>query len=192
MLLQGCFVPYNKSLYKKRFNIISFAENTDWTPGDPWRIPIDLAQAMIEVHLTTSLATNDYAGEIFFRRINEGDELFIDTVTDGLGDILDGDLVDEANYSLHGVMGTLNFHTNQEGNAAQFNKKFILEDARQGDNIVWDIRQTGDQATLTGTFDLKFTLAGFITRQAWCECGDFIDMGGMIDLNSPEHQGVVQ
>ncbi len=186
MLIQADFVPMKGASFKKRFDIGELSEGSNFNnTGDVFRLPLDLENCQIRVDLTAKYVTTPYAGEIVFRRLAQGDEMVVDTVASAEGDVLDADFVDQKDFSFHGVLGILPFATASDRLYKEFNTVLVIDNAKGGDWITWDVNQTGTDDSILGTYNMRFTVIGRIPKQGWSECGDFFDMDGVVNLNEP-------
>ncbi len=193
ILIQADFIPKKGAVYKKRYDLydeIPIAEAVDFET-QMFRMPMDLASTQIMVSIIANYATAPYVGEVVFRKLRSGDDEFDDTFTDALGDVLDGDYVDEMNVSFHGVVGTLRFETRSDATPLTFDTVLSLGNVNEGDTILWDINQLGETDTMSGIFQMYFTLIGRVPRQGWSEQGDWITTEESVNLNLPEYRGVM-
>ncbi len=184
LLFQADFVPMKGASFKKRFDIGALSEGSNFNnTGEVFRLPLDLDNCQIRVDLTAKYVTTPYAGEVVFRRVAQGDEMVVDTVVSAEGDVLDADFVDQKDFSMHGVLGILPFATASDRLYKEFNTVLVIDNAKAGDWVTWDVNQTGTDDSILGTYNMRFTILGKIPRQGWSECGDFFELDGLVDLN---------
>ncbi len=193
ILIQADFVPRKGAVYKKRYDLydeIPIAESVDFET-QMFRMPIDLMNTQVMVSIIANYATGPYVGEVVFRKLRSGDDEFDDTFADALGDVLDGDYVDEMNVAFHGVIGTLRFETRSDATPLTFDTVLSLGKVYEGDTILWDVNQLGENDTMQGTFQMYFTLIGVIPKQGWSEDGDWFNAEEVINLNEQRFRGVI-
>ncbi len=191
ILFQADFVPAKGAVYTKYFDAGTLSISEDFVPtaSRTFTIPVDLENAQIKVDLLTLPVTQAYAGEIFYMLRKEGVDMYTDTITSGIGDILDGDLVDEQNIPLAPMVGKLPFHTLYDDAIAPqtvplfFETVLNLGTVKQGDVLVWDVKSLGIYSTLYGNYDHRLTLVGNNGRSGYSEDGDWVTSDKMFEMN---------
>lgn len=198
VMINAHFIPKPGAVLHQKFES-SFDEGDDFgtqaaTPAQNpriYRFPQSMKNVQVKATLNCTWDTNDYQGILYFKKQKRGQDWFADTVSAAQGDILDTDYIDNKYASLHGIIGSVPFHTRQTAAAATadvttFNAVLNVGNVQEGDFLTWDVEDVGADTAMNGTFVLNLEIAGVVAKRFWSKEGDFLVAPHVFDLNSAD------
>ncbi len=184
-LIQGNFVPRQGTYFKHYNDYGAVIEATNWTLLH--RQQIALAECNFQFQLQVTRGVDEFTGTVYIRRHKANLPIIVDTITtaEGIGDIIDEDIMDSKSHSLMGVIAAIDFDT--EGLQAASEVKDVVLPVPiafmgEGDFLSADVKVKS--GTLNGTLNLSAHWGGTITQKFWCENADFLEGSAIVPIDS--------